>query len=124
MNHTEPGIHESDHDFDIRLDRFGDVVVLSLTGRLEEVACLILQQYLVNVLVARTSPLLVVDLHCLTAADAHGRDILVSAARHAKASEGRMIVVGGGVLPRHENAVLDQSPSLEEALAELTARRP
>ncbi|MGN9843253.1 STAS domain-containing protein [Nonomuraea sp. H19] len=124
MNPTEPGIHEADPEFDIRLDKHGNVVLLSLTGRLEGVACLVLQQYLVKVLVARIPPLLVVDVEGLTAADMYGRDILLSADRHAKASGGRLIVTGGGVLPGQEDGLLELFPSVDDALAELTGFRP
>ncbi|WP_188188709.1 STAS domain-containing protein [Nonomuraea sp. SYSU D8015] len=120
MNPTEPGINTADPDFDIRLDQHGHVVLLSLTGRLEGAACLVLQQYLVKMLVARMPPLLVVDTEGLVAADPHGHDILRSANRHAKASGGRMIVTGGGGLIGQEDGALELLPSVDDALAELT----
>ncbi|NUP63186.1 MAG: hypothetical protein HOW71_13570 [Nonomuraea sp.] len=114
---------DAEADFDIRLDRYGDVVLLQLSGRLEGAACHVLQQYLVKVLAARMPPLLVVDLEGLVAADPYGRDILLSAGRHSRASDGRLIVIGGGVLPALEEGDLDLSPSVEDALAALRGGR-
>ncbi|MEV5323382.1 hypothetical protein WBK31_18160 [Nonomuraea sp. N2-4H] len=123
MHPSEPGIHESAPDFDIRLDRQEEVVLLSLTGRLEGVACLILQQYLVNALVARIPPLIVVDLRELAAVDEHGRDVLRSAARHARVSDGRLIVIPGDGITGHghagERAGIEVAESVDDALAEL-----
>ncbi|GAB2925071.1 STAS domain-containing protein [Nonomuraea fastidiosa] len=123
MHPSEPGIHESAPDFDIRLDRQEEVVLLSLTGRLEGVACLILQQYLVNALVARIPPLIVVDLRELAAVDEHGRDVLRSAARHARVSDGRLIVIPGDGIAGHghagERAGIEVAESVDDALAEL-----
>ncbi|NRQ36959.1 hypothetical protein HII36_34745 [Nonomuraea sp. NN258] len=115
MNPSAP----ADPDFDIRLDRYGKVVLLSLSGRLDAAAAAILQQYLVNVLVSRIPPLLVVDLTCVLAVDAEARDILLSADRHARAFEGRLIVVGAGVLPGRLGG-LEMFPGVAEALAALT----
>lgn len=124
MHPSEPGIHESAPDFDIRLDRHGEVVLLSPTGRLEGVACLVLQQYLVNALVARIPPLIVVDLRELAAMDEHGRDVLRSAARHARVSEGRLIVIPGGCVTGYERAGerggIEAAKSVDDALAELS----
>lgn len=106
----------------VRLDRYGDVVLLQLTGRLEGAACHVLHQYLVKVLAARIPPLLVVDLEGLATADPYGRDILLSADRHSRASDGHMFVIGGGVLPALEDGDLDRSPSVDDALAALGAR--
>lgn len=124
MNPIVPGIDEAVPDFDIRLDRHGDVVLLCLTGRLEGAACLILQQYLVDVLVARIPPLLVVDVGGLAVADLPGCDILRSADRHARASGGRMIVIGGGVLPGQGSGDLELFPSVGAALTALTGSWP
>ncbi|MEV4473614.1 STAS domain-containing protein [Nonomuraea salmonea] len=123
MHPSEPGIHESDPDFDIRLDRHGQVVLLSLTGRLEGVACLVLQQYLVNALVARIPPLLAVDLRSLAAIDEHGRDILRSAARHARVAEGRMIVVYGEYAAQasdDDGGEIEAAGTVEDALTDLS----
>lgn len=95
-------------------------MLLYLTGRLEGVACLVLQQYLVKVLVATIPPLLVVNLEGLAGADPHGWDILQSADRHARASGGRMVVVSGGVLPDQGDGSLDVVASTDQALTAIT----
>ncbi|MFB4268400.1 STAS domain-containing protein [Nonomuraea sp. GTA35] len=123
MDSAEPDIHPDDPDFDIRLDRHGDVALLSLAGRLDGVACLILQQYVVNALVSRIPPLLVMDLTCLTAIDGRGCDIVSSASQHARAADGRLIVIDGGVLPGHAVDDLELFPSVADALIELTGFR-
>ncbi|GAA4967855.1 anti-anti-sigma factor [Nonomuraea thailandensis] len=123
MHSAKPGTLPDDPDFDIRLDRHGDVVLLSLTGRLDAVACLILKQYVVNALVGRIPPLLVMDLTRLTAIDECGCDLLSSASQHARAADGRLLVVDGGVLPGHAVHDIELFTSVEAALVELTGFR-
>ncbi|MFI9591275.1 STAS domain-containing protein [Nonomuraea sp. NPDC052265] len=123
MKPGEPYISKAEVDFDIRLDKYGDIVVLTLTGRLEGVACNVLQQYLVKVLATAIPTLLVVDLAGLMVADLYGRDILLAADRHAKASGGRMIVTGGGMPPVLADSALEGRASIKDALAELGRRR-
>ncbi|MEV4168163.1 STAS domain-containing protein [Nonomuraea sp. NPDC049709] len=123
MNCAESGVHPDDPDFDLRLDRRGDVDLLSLTGRLDAVACLILKQYVVNALVRRVPPLFVVDLGGLAAIDQCAGEILVSATRHARVAGGRLIVVGGGMLPGHVADDIEVSASVGAALIELGGPR-
>ncbi|MGW3341717.1 STAS domain-containing protein [Nonomuraea rubra] len=123
MNPAELDICPEDPDFDIRLDRHGGVVLLSLRGRLDTVACLILKQYVVNALVSRIPPLLILDLTRLTAIDGCGCDIVSSASQHARAAHGRLIVIDGGVLPGHAVHDIELFPSVADALMELTGFR-
>ncbi|MFI6928636.1 STAS domain-containing protein [Nonomuraea spiralis] len=123
MKPGEPYFSKADVDFDIQLDKHGDVVVLTLTGRLEGVACNVLQQYLVKVLATAIPTLLVVDLAGLMVADFYGRDILLAADRHAKASGGHMIVMGDGIPPVLADSALEKRASIKDALAELWRRR-
>lgn len=123
MRPGEPYISKVDADFDVRLDKHGDIVLLTLTGRLEGVACHVLQQYLVKVLATAVPTFLVLDLEGLTTADPHGRDILLAADRHARASGGQAVIIGGGTLPALADTALEVRESLDGALAELRRRR-
>ncbi|MEV0831175.1 STAS domain-containing protein [Nonomuraea rubra] len=123
MDPADLDIPPDDPDFDIQLDRHGNVVLLSLTGRLDTVACVILKQYVVKALVSRIPPLLIMDLTFLTAIDGCGCDLLSSASQHARAAGGRLIVIDGGVLPGHAAEDIELLPSMADALIELTRSR-
>ncbi|NUR92573.1 MAG: STAS domain-containing protein [Nonomuraea sp.] len=123
MKPGEPYISHAEVDFDIRLDKHADVIVLALTGRLEGVACHVLQQYLVKVLATMVPTLLVVDLEGLSVADPYGRDILMAADRHARSSGGHMMVTGAGAPSVLADSTLDERPALADALTELGRRR-
>ncbi|WP_198168106.1 STAS domain-containing protein [Herbidospora yilanensis] len=108
----------------------GRIVILQIGGELAVDNCGEVQQGLARALAVHDPPRLVVDLSELSSSDSYGLAALMGADRHARETNGRMLVAGATDLVRVElrrrglDEVLTLRRTVSEAIVELRMFSP